>query len=486
MRKNSLAKRTAVIFVALALFSLPSFANAAITYMRSQLGPEVTTPFTITVSAESFSDYGLSEGVDLYYITLDDDVNPTTECFPTTQLEASATFDVPVGDVVKGVLIVGFTGACETGDEPYYVEGDGSEVNFTVIGADHDYDTVFDEADNCPADANIRQENSDGDEEGDACDADDDNDGVNDEASETDEGTLSADNCPVTANEDQLDSDSDGTGDACDDTPLPPAPDMCPNISDTQESVPEGMTLDGEGQCVPIEEPAPPPSGGGTGGVPPQACANGSDDDADGLADYPNDFGCENSLDNDESGSGTPPPETSQGEVLGAATLEQGESSSRRMTATEEPALPKEEEVVSPVAVEEPISQGEVLGAATVAETPPVPQCNAFLTAHLRRGKDNDPEQVKLLQEFLNEEMSAGLPVTGFFGDLTHEAVKKFQVKYKKEILQPWIDAGYGDIDFGNNGTGYVYKTTLRAINMMKCATLAEPMPAIVPDSGGN
>src|SRR3989338_7559429 len=70
MRKNSLAKRTAVIFVALALFSLPSFANAAITYMRSQLGPKVTTPFTITVSAESFSDYGLSEGVDLYYIKI--------------------------------------------------------------------------------------------------------------------------------------------------------------------------------------------------------------------------------------------------------------------------------------------------------------------------------------------------------------------------------------------------------------------------------
>lgn len=321
MKENALAIFKSLAILLAGLLAFPFFAEAAITYSRSQTGLEITSPFTITVSADSFSDYELTPGVDLYYITLDDDYNPSfgpngtafppdpASCFDAvSDKSATWTVDLPVGDVVKGVLIVGFTGSCETGDEPYYLEGDGeaSTVTFTVIGADHDFDTVFDEADNCPATANTDQANNDGDDEGDVCDFDDDNDGVGDEAVETEEGKTLADNCPVTANEDQLDSDADGTGDACDNTPNGDPP------------------------------PPPPPSGGG--GVPPQ-CANGSDDDADGKADYPNDGGCESSQDNDESGEGIPPPE---GEVLGATT--------------EEPATLQPE--------------GEVLGATTEEPNP--------------------------------------------------------------------------------------------------------------------
>jgi len=53
---------------------------------------------------------------------------------------------------------------------------------------DSDGDGVTDCADNCPLAANADQANTDGDAQGDVCDADDDNDGVLD----------GADNCPGT------------------------------------------------------------------------------------------------------------------------------------------------------------------------------------------------------------------------------------------------------------------------------------------------
>src|SRR5690606_22110949 len=53
---------------------------------------------------------------------------------------------------------------------------------------------------------NADQADLEGDGAGDACDTDDDGDGVDD----------STDNCPVVSNADQADDDEDGMGDACD------------------------------------------------------------------------------------------------------------------------------------------------------------------------------------------------------------------------------------------------------------------------------
>jgi peptidoglycan hydrolase-like protein with peptidoglycan-binding domain len=123
------------------------------------------------------------------------------------------------------------------------------------------------------------------------------------------------------------------------------------------------------------------------------------------------------------------------------------------------------------------------LGAATTTpELPLPPECaaNPYLRDYLKMGKKNDPEQVKLLQTLLNEQMDAHLPVTGFFGSLTKKWVKAFQKTHHAEIIKPWIDAGYkGNI---GDGTGYVYKTTKRAINMLKCAEAAIPMPDLNSD----
>ncbi|MCK6552670.1 HYR domain-containing protein, partial [Myxococcota bacterium] len=75
-----------------------------------------------------------------------------------------------------------------------------------VCDADDDNDGVDDASDNCSMEANADQANNDADGAGDVCDADDDNDGVDD----------GADNCAMDANADQADNDADGAGDACD------------------------------------------------------------------------------------------------------------------------------------------------------------------------------------------------------------------------------------------------------------------------------
>jgi hypothetical protein len=95
--------------------------------------------------------------------------------------------------------------------------------------------------DNCPVNINPDQLNTDGDAQGNACDTDDDNDGVLDvsdkfplDATETldndndgvgnnadtddDNDTVldTTDNCPLVANTDQLNTDGDAQGNACD------------------------------------------------------------------------------------------------------------------------------------------------------------------------------------------------------------------------------------------------------------------------------
>lgn len=83
---------------------------------------------------------------------------------------------------------------------------------------DSDGDNVFDYdhpnrgnrpfPDNCPTVRNADQRNADGDEAGDACDPDDDNDNILDRA-------TPPDNCRTTANPLQEDANRDGVGDAC-------------------------------------------------------------------------------------------------------------------------------------------------------------------------------------------------------------------------------------------------------------------------------
>jgi hypothetical protein len=162
---------------------------------------------------------------------------------------------------------------------------------------------------------------------------------------------------------------------------------------------------------------------------PTTICSDGLDNDGDNLIDL-NDTGCENSLDNDESNSrsrGSRGPTI--GSVLGAST-----------------------------------GPGQVLGAST--------SCGIYSDKYLRRGYKNDPEAVKKLQKFLNENMSAGIEESGIFDLATEKALKKFQLAHADKILTPW---GL------KKATGIYYITTQNAVNNIMCADLKLPLPPLTP-----
>ena len=113
---------------------------------------------------------------------------------------------------------------------PYTVNSDQGDLDGDGLGdlcdGDDDNDGVDDLADNCPRIVNPAQENNDGDDLGDPCDGDDDNDNVPDDGDGSGDPSDARcshganvgcdDNCPMTANGDQADNDEDLIGDACD------------------------------------------------------------------------------------------------------------------------------------------------------------------------------------------------------------------------------------------------------------------------------
>jgi len=119
---------------------------------------------------------------------------------------------------------------------------------------------------------------------------------------------------------------------------------------------------------------------------------------------------------------------------------------------------------------------GQVLGAST-STLPNLPAgCTALLHGYMRmEKKNNDPAEVKKLQQFLNAELHLNLPLTGIFDAATDKAVRDFQSAHTEQILTPWHLEG---------PTGFVYLTTQRWINLMACATLNLPLPTLVPYQG--
>jgi len=83
-----------------------------------------------------------------------------------------------------------------------------------------------------------------------------------------------------------------------------------------------------------------------------------------------------------------------------------------------------------------------------------------YLREHLRKGDQNDANEVRKLQQFLNSYEQENIALTGVFDDATFNAVARFQKKYTGDILGPW---GYTE------PTGYVYILTQKKINEIYC-----------------
>ncbi|NXR89010.1 TSP1 protein, partial [Hypocryptadius cinnamomeus] len=112
----------------------------------------------------------------------------------------------------------GIGDACDSDDDDDGIPDDRDNCPFIYNPQQYDYDRddVGDRCDNCPYNHNPDQTDTDNNGEGDACAIDIDGDGVLNER----------DNCQYVYNVDQRDTDLDGVGDQCDNCPLEHNPDQ--------------------------------------------------------------------------------------------------------------------------------------------------------------------------------------------------------------------------------------------------------------------
>jgi cysteine-rich repeat protein len=204
-------------------------------------------------------------------------------CRENTAVACASSADCEAGTFCGDGLCRREHGACDTSaDCPI---GTCNQDLTTATAADADADGLADPIDDCPGVSNPDQADADGDALGDACDAFECGDGVRDGAP----GAAGAEEC-----DDGNQSAGDGCSAAC--------------RREATECA-DGFDNDGDGLVD---------YGTGAGKDPgcssmaaaarenPQ-CSNGVDDDFDGQVDYPADTKCQNVKDNDELNNPAPP-----------------------------------------------------------------------------------------------------------------------------------------------------------------------------------
>ena len=220
---------------------------------------------------------------------------------------------------------------------------------------------------------------------------------------------------------------------------------------------------------------------------PTYACSDDVDNDQDGLIDA-NDPGChsDGNADNSESYVPTDDDEFNEPEIVEVFACSDGiDNDHDGLIDADDPGCHENDDINAAYNSSDNdegnrvgsrsggfASTGSTGGSVLGAEV----SCGIYLNNFLRIGWPNNPSEVKKLQTFLNKYNRANLPVTGFFGPLTYQAVKNFQVKYWHQILAPWVPHGLAS---AKTPTGYVYKTTRRWINMISCPELGIVVPQL-------
>jgi hypothetical protein len=95
----------------------------------------------------------------------------------------------------------------------------------------------------------------------------------------------------------------------------------------------------------------------------------------------------------------------------------------------------------TPIKKEENTQKSETKNI-TLNSAPSAPEvsCEAepYLTKSIKFGANNNPEDVKLLEQFLNRYENTNLPVDGVYSKEDFNAVIKWQEKHADDILKPW------------------------------------------------